>query len=172
MKIKMILMISVVIGILSCEDKETSQVDKLTDGVWISETTSIKYENLDFKEDMTYKITELVNSPFTDNEAPFETGNVSGDWSLESNKIAFLTAYANLNFDIPTFDGQPLDSFIGYQCDGIFVNTSEFDRVINIEGDTVFPDSEYSPTTWLIEELTDKSLIVKRGTDIIKYKKQ
>ena len=41
-----------------------------------------------------------------------------------------------------------------------------------MRGDTASLDLGYSPTVWIIEELTEKSLIVTRGTKTIKYDKQ
>ena len=178
MKIRILLMISFIIGLISCKDEESSGFDILTDGTWTLETTSPVFEYLDFKANMTYKITGLMSSsPRINNGVAIETGFVTGEWNLEGNKITFLTAHAelntnNLDIDIPTVDSQPLCSFYGYQVVGIFQDTSDIGGIINIRGDTTSLDSEYSPTVWIIEGLTEKSLIVKSGIETIKYNKQ
>ena len=163
-----------IIGILSCENKESSKFDKLVDGTWTLETTPPVLEYLDLKEDMTYKITGLISNPVLNNGVAVETGSVTGEWNLEDNKITFLTTHVELNtnyfdIDIPMIDDQQQGSFLGYQVEGIF-NNSNTDWIMR--GDTASLDLGYSPTVWIIEELTEKSLIVTRGTKTIKYDKQ
>ena len=177
MKTKALLIVLVIIGFLSCENNESSEIDKLTEGVWSLETTSTNYETIDFKADMTYKITGLVNSPLISSGIPIETGYVTGNWDLENNKITFTTAHIELNsnnsqIDILTVDGQPIGSFYGYEVDGIFQDTSDIIRIIMIGGDTISMDTEYVPTIWIIEHLNENSLTVKSGTETFRYKKQ
>jgi hypothetical protein len=178
MKIKIILLISILAGILSCKDKESSRIENLIERTWILETTSPVIEQLDFQGDMTYKITGLINNSLVNNGVAIETGFVTGEWNFDNNKITFLTAHVELNtnisdIDIPIVDSQPIGSFYGYQVNGIFQNSSDdTDMIIKIRGDTIATGSEYPPTVWIIEELTEKTLIVINGTEKIKYYKQ
>lgn len=176
MKTKLFLIITVIIGIVSCEKNESSEIDKLTKGVWSLDTTSPNYETIDFRADMTYKITGIVNNPLTGSGIPIETGYVTGNWEFENNKITFATAQVELNLNnsqidishIPTVEGQPLGSLYGNIVDGIYQGVSE----TNIVGNSIPMDTGYVPTIWIIEDLNDNSLIVKSGNETIRYKKQ
>ncbi len=177
MKIKVLLIFLMIFGILSCEKNESSEIDKLTEGIWSLETTSINYETIDFKANMTYKITGFVNNPMISSGIPIETGYITGNWDFENNKITFTTAHVELNsnnsqIDIPTLDGQSIGSFYGYEVDGIYQDTSDINRIILIGGDTISMDTEYVPTIWIIEELSDNSLTVKNGAETFRYNKQ
>lgn len=166
------------IGVLSCEHKESSEIDKLIGGVWVLDTASNNYETLDFKGDMTYKITTgLVKGPKINNKIPIETECLTGKWKFENNEITFTSAQVdlisdNLNVDNHTVNGQPISNLYGYQADHILQDTCEIDRIIRVGGDTIFLGHEYEPIIWIIEELNDNSLTFKSGIETIRYKKQ
>ena len=177
MKTKAFLITSLIIGILSCKKSENKEIANLVEGTWTLETTSAIYDNLDFNEDMTYKITGLAYNPLINNGIPVETGCLIGEWSYENNKITFLTRHItiyslNQDIDITAAYDQPIGSFYDFMTDGIFQDTSEISRINNFSEDSITLDSEYSPIVWIVKELNKTTLIVLNGTATITYMKQ
>lgn len=173
MKIKTLLFITMTIGVLSCDRKESSEIDKLIGGVWILDTASNNYETLDFKEDLTYKFTTgLIKGPKINSRIPIETECVTGKWKFENNEITFTSAQVDLNSDNLDVDNHTISRLYGFQSDHILQDICVIDRIISMGGDTIFLGNEYEPIIWIIEELNDNFLTIKSGIETIRYKKQ